>query len=352
MNAADNILTKPRPHLKGPLISWKGIFGALLVFSAKSASASPFPNVSRHANQMFPIKNITGGPVGEIQCYALPYGAVGMISHLFTYWTIAWTGVGRTPAWPFHRTEHGKFTMALSIISLLICIPVATISIHRCRLTWHFVLIGFWKLTTSITQGCVAVHRAFIMHKFKHSASTSATSPMNNTANYQPINPANPQQQQGPDMFKHTSSSQTLQFIVQNYTPLWWLIVYLVGTTIGMVGLIGLIVSDFRHNSNVRSLTYGFVVAIAVLALTTVAYWYKLHLEQNNGELKGLIKAYLQTFGSFFIVLVAAFGFFSPLYSDMVLGAIAQNWSGFPSEENQVLYWTWFGAKRLPMFAH
>jgi hypothetical protein len=138
----------------------------------------------------------------------------------------------------------------------------------------------------------------------------------------------------------------------RNYNPLYWLILYFFGTMTGMIGLLALVITDFRHNSDVRSLTYGFAVAIVVLALTSGTYWYKRHMEKSTGGYEALKAAYIHTFGGFFIALLAAFNFFSALYSDLVLGAIAQNWSGFPSENNQVLYWAWFAAKRLPLFSH
>ena len=370
MSAAGGGVVGLRPCSNPFLTSWKGVLIVLLVFNAKSASANPFPDMSEHLDNMFPTKNVTGGPIGEIQCYALPYGAIGMISHLFTYWTIAWMGVGRTPMWPFHKMDHSKFDIALSAISLLTCIPVATISIHRCRLSWHFILIGIWKLTTSVTQGCVAVHRALITRKANAPASGNAallanTTPYLQQTGYHPVGSPNPQQQR-PGMYRHTNTTQHSFFHSDDqnppqalakakhldYAPLWWLILYFLGTITGMVGLFGLIIADFRHNSDVRSLTYSFLVIVTVRALTTGTYWYTRHIETSAGGYEALKAAYIQTFGGFFIALLAAFGFFSALYSDLVLGAIAQNWSGFPSRDNQALYWAWFAAKRLPMFSH
>lgn len=316
---------------------------------------------------MFPTKNVSGGPAGEIQCYALPYGSIGIVSHLLTYWTVAWMGVGRSPIWPFHHMDSGKFDMALSTVSLLTCIPLASISIHRCRLSWHFVLIGVWKLITSVTQSCVAIHRALLIHKATTPTSDTAillqnTTPHLQQTQYQPAG-SQPTQQR-PGLYKQSNVTQTSFFHSSDnlppeahakkpdLTPLYWLILYYLGTITGMVGLGALVIADFRQNYYVRCLTYGFIAIVVVLALTTGFYWYKRNLENSQGGYVALRSAYIYTFGGSFMTALAAFGFFSALYSDLVLGAIAGNWAGFPGNGNEILYWAWFAAKRIPMFSH
>jgi hypothetical protein len=321
-----------------------------ILFNTKAASALALPDsVKEHFNDMLPEKNITAGPLGEIQCYALPYGAIGIISHLLTYWTIAWIGYGRVPLWPKHHIDHSKFDLFLAAITLIVCIPLATISIHRCRLSWHFILIGVWKLVTSVVLGAMVIHRAIITPK-SPPPSPSGT----------PLTPPPPYSSPNPSMYKQPNATTTSFFssveqppkVKQNLAPLWWLTLYLLGTITGMVGLVALIITSFRHNKDVRSLTYGFGIAVIILSITTAAYWYKRHWEASRGGYTGLASAYMDTFGSFFLALAAAFGFFAALYSDLVLGAIAGNWGGFPSEDNSVLYWAWFVTKRICMLSH
>ncbi|KAF2802791.1 uncharacterized protein BDZ99DRAFT_492032 [Mytilinidion resinicola] len=232
------------------------------------------------------------------------------------------------------------------------CIPIATVSIHRCRLSWHFILIGVWKLVTSVVVGAMGIHRAILAREKKPATSLAGT----------PLTQPSPYLSPNPSMYKQPNHTTTSFFSLNpetpkskpkhNTAPLWWLTLYLLGTLTGMVGLIALIITSFRHNQNVRSLTYGFSIAVIVLSMATGAYWYKIHWEANRGGYTGLVGAYKDTFGSFFLAFIGAFGFFSALYSDLVLGAIAENWGGFPSEDNSALYWTWFVAKRICMFSH
>jgi hypothetical protein len=51
------------------------------------------------------------------------------------------------------------------------------------------------------------------------------------------------------------------------------------------------------------------------------------------------------------IILIILFGAMGAFYSDWILGAIAGKWSGMPSGDNEWLYWSYFAAKRLPMFS-
>ncbi|KAF2494915.1 hypothetical protein BU16DRAFT_51086 [Lophium mytilinum] len=332
------------------------LMGSIFCFNAKSASALALPDsIGDHFNQMLPDKNVTGGPLGEIQCYALPYGAIGIISHLLTYWTIAWIGYGRVPLWPKHHISSSKFDLCLAAISMITCIPIATVSIHRCRLSWQFILIGVWKLVTSVVVGAMGIHRAILAREKKPAPSPAGT----------PLTQPSPYLSPNPGMYKQPNHTTTSFFTLvpetpiakpkHNTAPLWWLILYLLGTVTGMTGLIALIITSFRHNKDVRSLTYGFTIAVIVLSMATAAYWYKIHWEANRNGYTGLTaltSAYKDTFGSFFLAFIGAFGFFAALYSDLVLGAIAQNWGGFPSEDNSALYWTWFVAKRICMFSH
>jgi hypothetical protein len=114
----------------------------VLASNISLASATPVASISEI---LLPTPNITGGPAGEIQCYALPYGALGLISHLLTYWTIACVSWGRIPIWPKRRIKECNYDMFLAVLALCTCIPIASITVNRCRLSWHFVLICIWK---------------------------------------------------------------------------------------------------------------------------------------------------------------------------------------------------------------
>lgn len=306
----------------------------VLLSNAHIASAQPPTSFS---DILLPSPNITGGPAGEIQCYALPYGAIGIISHLLTYWTIAWMAVGQTPLWPWHPLKTYKFDMFLAVLALCTCIPIASIAMHRCRLSWHFLLICIWKLVTSVSLAIITIHRCIIIRRIKKESATRLG------RHVECYNSA--------DSSGFFSDSEPQEPTRRNYAPLWWLILYLAGTIIGMVGLCSLLYTTFRKDTTIRHLTYGFGAAMAILPMMVAIYWFVRHLDRKEGGGRVCFSAFWQTFGGAILAFTAVFGFFSSLYSDLVLGAIADNIYGWPNRDFAPLYWAWFVAKRLTLLS-
>lgn len=343
-------------------------FGILLLPLAsnfRTASAAPSPN--GFTDLLLPSPNVTGGPVAEIQCYALPYGAVGIISHLLTYWTFAWMAIGKIPLWPWHKMTSWRFDLFLAILALCTCIPIASITIHRCRLSWHFILISVWKLITSVSLACMSIHRCILVYKLKKKQHNAQ-----NAEEHQPL------QHLCQDTQYYACPSETHQMYSQrnnssffrdgqrseqqkndkqkeieereDRAPLWWLLLYLGGTVVGMVGLCSLLWTTFRDNKTVKRLTYAFVAPMVLVPILVGFYWFQKHLDGKGGR-RVLTSAYWYTFASAVLAFTAVFGFFSALYADLVLGAIADNLLGLPSADFAPLFWIWFFAKRLPLLS-
>ncbi len=333
----------------------------ILASNVKLASATSNHTIS---NILLPKPNVTGGPAGEIQCYALPYGAIGIISHLLTYWTIAWMAVGRIPLWPWHPLAKYRFDAILACMSLITCLPIAAVTMQRCRLTWHFILICVWKLVTSVSLACVTLHRCIITRRnsqdthghedrvplryhnpngFPHDPYLPHNAPYGNAPHGQMY-----QQGQNPSFFQPGAQSRHSR---EDFTPLWWLVLYLAGTIVGMVGLCSLLYTTFRYDQTIRQLTYGFGVAIIIIPVLVAIYWYMQHLENPNGGGRVCMSAFWHSVGGGILAFTATFGFFSAIYSDLILGTIANNIIGVPSEDFSALYWSWFLAKRFPLLS-
>lgn len=326
------------------------VFSLLVVALACNVSiASAAPSPFEIPDIFLPSPNITGGPVAEIQCYALPYGAVGIISHLLTYWTIAWISFGRVPLWPGHELKTYRFDSFLAIAALCTCIPIASVTIHRCRLSWHFVLISIWKLVTSVSLACISIHRCILVRRSSKAQERGEHHQLqdldhDHDIRYEPRRQLYHQHNNGPQGHNIVQGQE-------DRAPLWWLLLYLAGTVVGMVGLRALLWTTFRQNKTVERLTYGFAVPVILAPILVGVYWFQRDLGRSRGGGKVLVSAYLHTLGSGVLAFVAVFGFFSALYSDLVLGAIAENLLGLPSADYAPLYWLWFIAKRLPLLS-
>ncbi|KAF2992981.1 hypothetical protein E8E13_000160 [Curvularia kusanoi] len=328
-----------------------GLVVLLLALASNFAVASAAPSPETTLDFLLPHPNTTGEPAGEIECYALPYGAMGIISHLLTYWTIAWIGFGRVPLWPSKHIHQYKLDLFLAAATLLSCIPIATITIYRCRLSWHFILISVWKLVTSVSVALISIHRCVIVRQGEKPQAAFGGPSYQLVSNYTTTNLPDPCQNEQGRITQFSKKGRTKQQGETNVKPLLWLILFLAGTVVGMVGLCALLWDGFRDNTMIRHLTYGFAAVMVIVPGLVAVYWYSEHCLGNSKGRSGLWKAYQHSFRGAFAAFVAVFGFFAALYGDLVLGIVANNVLGTPSRDVSALYWVWFIAKRFPLLS-
>jgi hypothetical protein len=298
------------------------------------ASAAPSPNVFT-----------------DIQCYALPYGAMGIISHLLTYWTIAWVGWGKVPLWPAKDIRQYQLDFFLAIATLCTCIPSASITIVRCRLSWHFVLISIWKLVTSVSVALISIHRCIITRREQKRPKVAVNGTTYHLVDYESYQDNQASHSNEGPITQFSNKNPTKNQDKANLTPFFWLLLFLAGTIVGMVGLGALLWDNFRHDKTIRHLTYGFAAPMVIIPGLVAAYWYTEHCCGSTNGRRGMQKAYRHTFRGALAAFVAVFGFFSALYGDLVLGIIAGNILGVPTGDITPLYWIWFVAKRFPLLS-
>ena len=251
---------------------------------------SHFTPVASLPSILDPIRGTT--PAEEIQCYSIPYGGIGFASHILTYWTLAWLWAGKKPLWPVHDLKHFWIDALWAATTFAISVALAVFTIIRCRNRWEYMLIAIWKIfvTTLLTGTTVSAPRL---------------------------------KQRG----KKTTRSAA------------WLILYIPGLITGFVGLFPLVKENWANNV-VRDVTYAFVGTIIGASLVGAAFY----LFAGEGSTAGFS---LYGVGS----ALMAIGILGVLYSDWVLGAIAENLGGTPSGDSVILYWTYFVVKRLPLLS-
>ena len=121
------------------------------------------------------------------------------------------------------------------------------------------------------------------------------------------------------------------------------IVVYGVGLPIGLVGLAGVLVKVWATRSREMEIITG-VFAAAVVGVAIV------------GALVACCTRAAEGAGCYaFLFAIGAVGVLAALYSDWILAAIevqgGGNWWGFPSGDVAAVYWTYFVAKRLPLFS-
>ncbi|TFK72844.1 hypothetical protein BDN72DRAFT_957022 [Pluteus cervinus] len=89
----------------------------------------------------------------EMACYSLPYGALGFISHILTYYTVFCLWFGRKPLWPFSPVSYSRIDIVLGVVSLVVSTAMTIVTLVRCRNSWQLLTIAVWKLTISLVNG-------------------------------------------------------------------------------------------------------------------------------------------------------------------------------------------------------
>lgn len=271
--------------------AWYAVVVLLLGFHFRSVHALP--------SFLTPERGVTLSE--EIQCYGIPYGGIGFASHILTYYTLACLYVGSQPLFPWNRIKHTGWGSFLGLITFIGSIALAVFTLIRCRNRWQFVLIAVWKICLSATLA-LSTFTVAILSKLDDP----------------------------------WAEPRDRSEIAEGSTP--WLILYVLGLIIGLVGL-GSLVKETWDDHTIRVITYAFggvclggVAIAAIIGLIGAC---------GDGDASWLAAA-----PTVCIVGVVILGV---LYSDWILGVIAGNLAGVPSGDIRILYWAYFAAKRLPM---
>jgi hypothetical protein len=307
----------------------------LLLIALPHVQSAPVPlQLPSWLQEMIPEK---GGSIqDEIKCYSLPYGAIGFISHILTYWTILWLSFGRKPYWPSSRLSAGKFDLCLSLIQITITVGLASFTIVRCRSRWQFILLAVWKLTMSATVGFWGIWASLRAIKNKGIA-------------YDIVSKTEGVEDDAPKRFSVFGRS------------FFTLIIYFLSMAVGLVGVVSLAVENF-HNPQVWKITavFGSLVAFVGVAVLLI---------RACGESRNVFGAAATSVFGVVPALMLVLGAF---YCDWILAALAGSLIGVPSGDTAFLYWvsvrirgfmltlngecvltseqTYFGAKRIPLF--
>jgi len=246
--------------------------------------------------------------IEEMRCYSLPYGAMGFVSHVLTYYAIACLWAARSPLWPARRVKYSKFDLILGILGVIISSGIAIFTIVSCKNSWQLLVIAVWKMSMSLLNGCTAIHAAHLAMK---------------------------------DGYKAVAHPEKTA---------WWILLYVPGMFAGISGLMSLVVQHL-DNVGLRKLTIAFYSIIGIGVLIFLIGMFRgasrkvKSVDDDDGE-----KVWYWGIGGFgfsftLFTILAAF------YGDWALGMMVHNLVGLPSGDNSGLYWSYWLAKRLTLFS-
>ncbi|KAK4642884.1 hypothetical protein QC761_401365 [Podospora bellae-mahoneyi] len=331
-----------------------------------------------------------GGTVQEqIQCYALPYGAIGMASHILTYFTAYMLSRGRNPILVWKRLKHRRFNLSVAAVGFVITLVLTSLTMARCRRTWPFILVAVWKLVLSVTLTGMTIQAAWETHDepkkekqpkvveeeqgyfvygdggygYDYPESTYQRTPTDDRpgprtsaadvhlGHYYPLKAPmgtgsrvrlTQREDDGDDDEWH---GYHLPGLKGRYHRVWyWVPLYVLGVVVGFVGIMNIVSKHIMGNQQLRIITgvFGGVVLLMVMVVIVLSWL----MMSGSGGCVGIVGVgCLAATGVAVFMLSVLFAF----YTDWVLAALAEDLVGTPSRDNAVFYWTYFAAKRLPM---
>lgn len=234
---------------------------------------------------------------------------------------------------PWRKLSSPRMDMFLGVVGLLVGTLITALTIYRCRQRWQFLLIAVWKATLSVSLGALGVSAARETKRIEELKER-----------------LKPTEQLLP---KEDDDDLDLK---PRYRPiLWWMLLYVLGIFVGLTGLISLVKHSWGEPIIVLSSKIFGGIAIGLGGLAGIVPMILYYIDKADREERGRARRGLKFLGGgalvVFLVLLLTSGFLAALYSDWVLAGLAGNLIGVPSKDNSVLYYGYFGAKRLPFFS-
>jgi len=250
----------------------------------------------------------------EIQCYSLPYGELGFLSHILTFYTVVMLYKDRSPLRPWKRLSHSFFDQILAMVGLAGGFVLTLITLVRCRRHWQLLLLGLSKLCTSLMNGLSGIALVERIERVRR------TSPGGHS---------------GGTMVADLESERVVREIEKGMYSVLGFALYTVlfGTTFCLTGVISLVAQHWGM-VKVQIITYVFISTVTVLAITAFYVNITASEEERRDDRVNL-------------TLPITFVVGPPLYADWILGVVTGNLLGVPSGDSAGLYWSYFVLKRL-----
>jgi hypothetical protein len=211
---------------------------------------------------------------------------------------------------------------------------LAIFTMIRCRNRWQFELIAFWKMSLSTTLALSALSTAVTL-----ASERDALSALSTPVTGPPYDSLDTPVEYDPDFY-----------LLKFQDSFWWIILYVLGLIIGMVGAMSLVKETWADIPKVRVVTYVFAgiigVALLMVMITLILWWNRDELQGHHAPWSSVVNAVAVDGSATVVIVLGLMGIF---YCDWSLAAVAGNMAGVPSSDVVVLYWLYFAFKRLPL---
>lgn len=251
----------------------------------------------------------SGSFTDSLKCYSLPYGGLGTLSHVLTFYSILCFILCRRPLMPWVELDKSGWDMFVSGLGLLGTLVTSAITLVRCCNSAAFALLAVWKLVFSLSYVGIGIHSGVEARK-------------------------------GGRRYSYESMRADISGRLWGKKTLWWVFPEAAATAAGFAALVWIIGRTWSERiPTLQTMCAVFGVLAALIVTVTLLMSWRCDRTVSQG---------------LFAVTVALV-IVMPLWADWVLAAIdvsaGGNWLGTPSGDVDRLYWAYFVSKRLPMLA-
>lgn len=139
-----------------------------------SYRASPRPSFGGRSALIFLIllanngayaaeRNLTNGVDKEMEAnfnqYSLPYGVLGAISHILTYYVLLCHYYGRRPLQPWRHLTRAPVNMCSVVISSIVSITIIAVTLTKVHESQPLVVLASLQVVLSVVMDLLNVHR-------------------------------------------------------------------------------------------------------------------------------------------------------------------------------------------------
>jgi len=98
----------------------------------------------------------------HINAYSLPFGILGMVSHLLTHWVFLCHVFGRTPLWPWKYLQHQRWDLCIVIIASTVSTTIACVTLVRTRGSTALMTLAGMQIVLGVLLDAVNIHQAIL----------------------------------------------------------------------------------------------------------------------------------------------------------------------------------------------
>ena len=311
--------------------------------AATSNASSSNTAASNPSTFVRPVIQISQQLNQDIQCYSLPYGLLGMLSHIWTFYCVIVNALGNKPSQPWKQRQQSIPNIILGTVQMISTTVLAVANIRRCHGSTNIVLLATSMLLISATSSLAAKFgNGWWLVKHLPKPQDSLLSNLRSVGPTSMLSPGTsvPVQQYATswcdDDVKRCSIKQPIHCLHKNEFDLVGPSVPLLGATWATGALLGLFaglniaIPLFQSHKSMLWLTFGFLGPPTLIA----SFWNPYFLYHRNGQ------AWVIGVNALLVLL----------YTDWVLAAASGNWLGSPTDADmcgKTIYWTYFVVKRL-----